>query len=1055
MKQTIVSEFVSKLTSEEKPIFYSLIGYPKSFSVDWFPDLPHSIIYDILQLLLKRHWIKPLPERRGHYSWSSNFPYEEAIALLPAEELSSYYRLSADRLLKLLPNEEITLTLAQQYILAGLREEDLDIIASAGYLEEKQNRLSSASYYYDAILIFVEQLLITGKLLSETTWNTFILAVEHRASLSFFHPSLQDLRRFLDLALENTIKRKDLKNQAHLEMLIGQNHWLSLQHQQALEHFNRAWEIINQVNDPELLRKGLKVRGLVYGMKGDFTKAVECYEEALGDLETYENSDFFLVAALSLAVCYTEIGMPQRGIGISESIQNFCRKNENLPLLAFAHTTAGMILLQMRNLEESRANFEIALEIAQKANLTIIEVLASKGLANVCCHEGDYDRAFHFYQPILKIDPSNWVSLLVFFPLVEGYFILCSKGLIIKNQAYEYSFDFFRKLKIDEVNPLVYSMTNRFLTLSPESTVSSSQKIQTLLSLEEIATKAGANFEASLIRIELARLYMQQSDTQRAQDYASKAWNFLKSVAPKRFPHDLFQLLPKDGARTSNVIHDLCLEMSEAVFNQESHEQLAANIISAITRVSGAEKEALFIKDKRTSELRMIASRNIFPEDLTDENFGESMALIRAAAHGNSREILRYELPVGSGNEKKRIIISPLKSLNRIVGVLYKEGRSLNLDIIDQADNAEYIPILSSQVALALDCVLSNYEIEQLNKKLLSENMYYNETMDELRPFRDIVGTSKAITKVQALIWKVAPTQSTVLIHGETGVGKELVARAIHRESARKEGPFIRVNCAALPDTLIDSELFGHEKGAFTGATHTKAGRFELANNGTIFLDEISELPPSTQSRLLRILQEKEFQRVGGTKILHSNFRLIAATNKNLGDEVANGKFRSDLFYRLNVFPIHVPPLRERKEDIPHLATHFLKLYSKQNSKKFIGISNSEMEKLKAHSWPGNIRELSNVIELAAIMGETKISFPDLKEQSNIKVDNDLNLKENEKALILDALEKSGGKVSGQDGAAALLGLHRSTLLHRMKKHGIKAVRLYEQEPSKLREMQY
>ena len=217
---------------------------------------------------------------------------------------------------------------------------------------------------------------------------------------------------------------------------------------------------------------------------------------------------------------------------------------------------------------------------------------------------------------------------------------------------------------------------------------------------------------------------------------------------------------------------------------------------------------------------------------------------------------------------------------------------------------------------------------------------------DEFRPFEEIVGSSDAIIKLHGLIRKVAPTQSTVLIYGETGVGKELVARAIHRESLVKNGPFIRVNCAALPDTLIDSELFGHERGSFTGAVRAKPGRFELANNGTIFLDEVSELPLSTQGRLLRILQEKEFQRVGGTKTLHSDFRLVAATNKNLKDEIDQKRFRADLFFRINVFQINIVPLRERIEDIPLLAKHFLKHFCAKHKKSYPGLSEAEMEKL-------------------------------------------------------------------------------------------------------------
>jgi formate hydrogenlyase transcriptional activator len=354
-------------------------------------------------------------------------------------------------------------------------------------------------------------------------------------------------------------------------------------------------------------------------------------------------------------------------------------------------------------------------------------------------------------------------------------------------------------------------------------------------------------------------------------------------------------------------------------------------------------------------------------------------------------------------------------------------------------DKIKLLSAFASQIAVSIDRAQAYDKIAQLNRRLTQENLYYLEEMEELQPFGEIIGVSNLMRALQKLTQKVAPTQSTVLIHGETGVGKELIARAIHRKSPRKDGPFIRVNCAALPDSLIDSELFGHEKGSFTGATKMKEGRFELAHRGTIFLDEVSELPLSTQSRLLRILQEKEFQRVGGTKTLRSDFRLITATNKDLSLEVAAGKFREDLFFRLNVFPIFVPPLRERIEDIPHLALHFLKLYCSQSKKEYAGISEVEMKKLQSYAWPGNIRELSNMIERSVILGESTIRFPDLEDRK-VKTSTGnqaIKLKDIEREHILEALKKTQGKIGGADGAADLLGLNRTTLIYRMKKLGI------------------
>ena len=286
----------------------------------------------------------------------------------------------------------------------------------------------------------------------------------------------------------------------------------------------------------------------------------------------------------------------------------------------------------------------------------------------------------------------------------------------------------------------------------------------------------------------------------------------------------------------------------------------------------------------------------------------------------------------------------------------------------------------------------------------------------------------------------MARTDATVLISGETGVGKELVARAIHRTSNRRDKPFIKVHCSALPESLIPSELFGHERGAFTGATQRRIGRFELADGGTFFLDEVGDLSLDIQVRLLRVLQTKEFERVGGSETIRSNFRLVVATNRNLEQMVKDQMFRADLYYRLAVFPIFVPPLRERKEDIPILAYYFLKLYSKKRRKNFSRIPDSEMQKLLDYDWPGNVRELENIIERGIILNNgTFFRVPQLggEEMTPGTSEGVVTLRENERRHILKALEKTNWKVRGTGGAAQLLDIPPSTLAFRMKKLGI------------------
>jgi len=322
-----------------------------------------------------------------------------------------------------------------------------------------------------------------------------------------------------------------------------------------------------------------------------------------------------------------------------------------------------------------------------------------------------------------------------------------------------------------------------------------------------------------------------------------------------------------------------------------------------------------------------------------------------------------------------------------------------------------------------------------------------NEPARPIDQFEGIIGGNASLRDVFGKIKIVAPTDSTVLILGETGTGKELVARALHNRSSRRERPFVRINCAAIPSGLIESELFGHERGAFTGAVTRKIGRFEMANGGTLFLDEIGDIPPELQPKLLRVLQEQEFERLGSTQTLRVNVRVVAATSRHLAQMVADREFRSDLYYRLNVFPIRLPALRERSEDIPLLVNHFAQIYAQRMQKSIEHVSVEAMNALLNHSWPGNVRELQNFIERAVILSPGKRlqlplseltdaeSFVDLPGQS--AVSRNLTLKDAEREHIVQALAESDWVVGGVKGAATRLGLKRTTLVSKIKRLGI------------------
>jgi formate hydrogenlyase transcriptional activator len=410
----------------------------------------------------------------------------------------------------------------------------------------------------------------------------------------------------------------------------------------------------------------------------------------------------------------------------------------------------------------------------------------------------------------------------------------------------------------------------------------------------------------------------------------------------------------------------------------------------------------------------------------------------------------------------KALCLIPLVNRGRVLGIL---GTSRTTETSFTTEDVDFLSRASGQIAIAIENALAYREISELKDKLAQEKLYLEEEIRADSGFERIIGKSGALKRVLQMVETVAPSDSTVLLLGETGTGKELIARAIHDRSRRKDRAFVKLNCAAIPTGLLESELFGHEKGAFTGAIAQKVGRLELADRGTLFLDEVGDIPIEIQPKLLRVLQEREFERLGSTHTRKVNVRLVAATNRDLEKMVADREFRSDLFYRLKVFPIRIPSLRERKEDIPLLVSYFAQKFAKQMQKQIESVPTVVMKALTAWEWPGNIRELENFIERAVILTRGKALQAPLTElrktetatPANASVDG--NNRTTRKATssrpnvnacaeeyerkqreeIIDALNACKGRVGGSDGAATRLGINRTTLLYRMTKLGIYA----------------
>jgi PAS domain S-box-containing protein len=495
------------------------------------------------------------------------------------------------------------------------------------------------------------------------------------------------------------------------------------------------------------------------------------------------------------------------------------------------------------------------------------------------------------------------------------------------------------------------------------------------------------------------------------------------------------------GVELKEVLGSLCDAMEEQTHN-----------LIPVLMLLDADGKRLWPAAGRCAPKEWIAAINPLPIGPNAASCGTAAFLKRQviAADIANDPMWTAHREVALANNLRACWSQPLVSKDQeILGTLamyYPAPRkpvSNDLELLERAARVAQIAIERDRSQAALQKAFD--EIKALKDKLYEENLALREEVDQASMFEEIIGTSPALQEVLSRVAKVAPSDSTVLITGETGTGKELVARAIHKRSQRAGRAFVSVNCAAIPSSLIASELFGHEKGAFTGALQRRIGRFELAEGGTLFLDEVGELPAETQVALLRVLQEREFERVGSSQPISSNVRVLAATNRNLGAAVAARTFRSDLFYRLNVFPIDVPPLRRRPEDIPLLVNYFIGRYSEKVAKKITGIEKRSLDLLSNYSWPGNIRELQNVIERSVILSESGVfavdeswfaAQPAASDGSSASLNK--RILEQEREMIEAALAVSNGRVSGTTGAAAKLGIPASTLESKIKTLGIK-----------------
>jgi transcriptional regulator with GAF, ATPase, and Fis domain len=936
--------------------------------------------------------------------------------------------------------QEATLALSNLYFKLGDDAQGLPFIKKAADMLYKSGQIEKAVIYYDYIIQYFADTIPDRQ--EAVDYLDSIYRKVSNDSFSSSHP--ETILSLLNRAYDIAKRHHHLPYQAKMKMSLGLILQVVGRHREASRHINQYWTLAEKINDEELTRTGVLQMCRFLVIKGSLAEATDYYEKMTGGLEQFGNTVEDLISSLVVACTHVTCGRISRGLGMIDAIHAKAQTFNFPEAVGLAELAMAIALIEMRKISEAEAYLDKLKSSVSKDVLNHMMMgIYHDCRAFILCSREDYDSAFQHLK--LSHVPSGTEDsrhhFFTFWPWSLEYLLtLESKGYSFEERNLDAEIE-----KIMAWNNLyTKGAALRYRALrAMERKLSEEAVLKDLKLSEKYLKKVGAETELARTRIALGNYFSNKGQRTRGRAYLEKARISLSEIDPTLFPKDLLDIIP--WKQKINMILDKITAINKSLGTaRDVPSYLERTINAAMDFTMATRGMFLTVED---GKLKMIAGRNIIPT-LFDKDAQKPVNEIIIDAIEEDKEIV---MPKGNSHDEAfrglgitSFVGMPVALGNRRYGYLALDNQ-YNKTIFSE-HSIPFARMIASQIALGLFSIATYEEVRELKDRFEDEAIFYRREKGADKRLEMIIGQSERILDLIDQIKQVAPTDSSVLVLGETGVGKELVAKAIHNLSDRKDGPFIPVNIATLPQDLVASELFGHEKGAFTGANEKKRGRFELADGGTIFLDEIGDLPASVQVKLLRVLQEGTFERLGSAKPIRSNFRVLAATHKDLRTEAQAGTFRQDLYYRLNVFPIHVPPLRQRKDDIGLLARHFLDINAKKLGKPIGKIPDSELEKLKSYDWPGNVRELEHVVERAVILSHgRRIRFSGLEPPSDQPFGDDnhtiIPLADLEKAHIERALVATRWRVSGPRGAAKLLGLTRATLRFRMQKFGLSGSR--------------
>jgi len=856
---------------------------------------------------------------------------------------------------------------------------------------------------------------------------------------------LDDIPSLLQEARPVALRLGDLRTLARIDLIMGLYRYVRGETTEGFKLIASGLGKADALGDKDIMAMSAEFRGIYYYLQGMYKEAVDCFDLVVRSVQFSSGKTALpflpehLASSSALGYCSALLGQYHRALGVLDSHWRRSRLSQNDRNSCFYEALMGIVLIIMGRRKEAHAHLMAARQEACDLNNRPALHVVQKGLSYYNYFEDKLEEAYRITADIVHtraIGPQyNWpVTLEMLYAFQQaGY-------PPIETLDFEHEME----RVIIGSNLHLRGVALRLRARQALSRGENAEVVRSLLeSSEADLLRTGDPIELAKTRSEMAQVKLAEGKRDEARHLALMSWEGLSGYGRDFFPDNLVNLLligvpHRPGKKRQELLDEFIDLLAEFAPSADQDERLT-RIIATASQFFGAERGGLFWFSGNRDAPRpvMRCSYNLDRKEVASESFHAALGLIFKTYRKQEPLILRDTMPLTEHQTKPPQAIAtfclPIACGGKTRGVLYLD----NFYTREESDDIdrEMMLRIARHLSISIESIFRYTEmVEQDKLKNLSVQTARNETRSDKR----ILGQSPVMQALLRKAEQAAVTEASVLITGETGVGKELIARRIHEASLRHTGPFVVVDLASIPETLMESELFGHEKGAFTGADRQIPGRVELSDKGTLFIDEIGDVPLNAQVKLLRVLQEKNFIRIGGTRNIFSDFRLVAATNRDLTRDLAAGRFRQDLFYRINVLPLPVPPLRDRGDDVILLAQAFLNHYTRKYHHPFPPLSSFDIAALKAYPWPGNVRELKNVMERCAIL-----SSPDRLELNLPAADrpslfpsfaNHPTLDELQRQYIGHILSVTGNRIGGPGGAAELLGVKRTTLQAKMRK---------------------